>query len=150
MGTTASKTPVELTDLQRALLCRAANTEMNLLRRLYGASDPRFNDQVRALELAIEALGQNERHIVRGDGVYAPSCADPEMHPSRECPFCQISDDLCEHDHPFDERHCAECGAAFDGSVEQERAEVVNSVTGRRGVVHASCYLDHDDALELA
>jgi hypothetical protein len=75
--------------------------------------------------------------------------------------FCQISDDLCDHlavdervnitsTHPFDEFRCAECGELFDGSLEQERAEVVNSVTGRRGVVHASCYLSHDDVLELA
>lgn len=63
---------------------------------------------------------------------------------------CVISDDLCSHEHEFDERRCAECGAAFDGSLEQERAEVVNSLTGRRGVVHVSCYLDHDDALEIA
>lgn len=63
---------------------------------------------------------------------------------------CRISDDLCDHEHPFDETECADCRERFDGSLEQERAEVVNSANGRRGVVHASCYLSHDDVLELA
>ena len=62
--------------------------------------------------------------------------------------WCKISDDLCDHQHVFSEVDCAECGG--DLSAESERAEVVNEVTSRRGVVHSSCYLSHDDVLELA
>jgi len=61
------KTAVKLTELQRMLLVRAANTEINLLNRLYGemqpdcvswtiASGTAWQEQTDALRESIEVL----------------------------------------------------------------------------------------------
>jgi len=55
MASEAGVTMVPLTRLQRMLLIRAANTERNLLLRLY-PGDPQFADQAQALGFAIDRM----------------------------------------------------------------------------------------------
>jgi beta-phosphoglucomutase-like phosphatase (HAD superfamily) len=59
---------VKLTELQKALVDRAINTECNLLRRLY-PGDPRFEEQVAALEGARELIAS----LPATRQLYAPS-----------------------------------------------------------------------------
>lgn len=99
--------PTEFTPLQKALIARAVNTEINLLRRLYGSSSGThmgalgahtFEEQVRALEAVDDILfPPRERRRLPGQDVVDERGRVNGCDRSIDSPPHVVGGRLCRH-----------------------------------------------------